>query len=103
MLQFCNKKFFLFFFKKELTKQTGCAIIISERGKQTTTRKEVNKMIIISIIFAIIVAIIGINQLTYIAKETLKERKEKKAWKEVEERLAEDWKNKTGVYSYLKK
>lgn len=60
-------------------------------------------MIIISIIFAIIVTVIGINQFTYIAKETLKERKQKKAWEEVEKRLAEDWKTKSGVYSYLKK
>lgn len=60
-------------------------------------------MTVISIIFAIIVAIIGTTQLTYIAKETMKERKQKRAWKEAEKRLAEDWKNKTGVYSYLKK
>lgn len=60
-------------------------------------------MTAIAITFAIIVTIMGVAQLTYIAKETLKERKQKKAWQEVEKRLAEDWKNKTGVYSYLKK
>lgn len=60
-------------------------------------------MTVISIIFAIITILLGVTQLTYIAKETLKERKQKKAWQEVEKRLAEDWKNKTGVYSYLKK
>lgn len=60
-------------------------------------------MTVIAITFAIITIFLGVAQLTYIAKETLKERKQKKAWQEVEKRLAEDWKNKTGVYSYLKK
>ena len=60
-------------------------------------------MTAIAITFAIIVIILGVAQLTYITKETLKERKQKKAWKEVEKRLAKDWETKSGVYSYLKK
>lgn len=58
--------------------------------------------IILSIIGLFVIAM-GIKTLKWIASETIKERKEEKARKELEKKLTEDWKTKSGVYSYLRK
>lgn len=58
--------------------------------------------IILSIIGLFVIAM-GIKTLKWIASETIKERKEEKARKALEKKLAEDWKTKSGVYSYLRK
>ena len=58
--------------------------------------------IILSIIGLFVIAM-GIKTLKWIASETIKERKEEKARKALEKKLAENWKTKSGVYSYLRK
>lgn len=58
--------------------------------------------IILSIIGLFVIAM-GIKTLKWIASETIKEKKEEKARKKLEEKLARDWKTKSGVYSYLRK
>ena len=73
-----------------------------KEGKPKQEREE-NKMNIILSIIGLFVIATGIKTLKWIASETIKEKKEERARKELERKLAEDWKTKSGVYSYLRK